>query len=310
MFTHLNRSIYLTGTLSPPIMVNSSDALKTKTYNVQMEQDIEHVMFLQGGPAKSIADFKGKKVSGNIELLPRINQSNNLENSVIDLLNSGQNYNSWVSLTTLLLPYNPNITAQGGVFNGLSTSFVFDICLVKSLTIKAKEDEDVLITIEILGQADNPTSSMSLPSDENSIYRTLNWYDCNFSRNGSALENVKEFELKIEKTVDQKFFLFPLNQVGSNYDRPFSTGVNAIEVKFKIIETVTSLFDAFTFSLGGYSFGVNLTGTFGPIGFAITDALFKASHQELPDGLIERTTEGFAQMNPLLPTFTNFLISP
>ena len=112
MFTHTTRQVFLTGVLSPPILVNGSDPIKTSEYNIQMNQEIDLNMFyMQAGPGASVANFKGKKINGSMLFFLRINQSNYLETGVKDIINSGQNYESIISLTTLVLPYNSNITA-------------------------------------------------------------------------------------------------------------------------------------------------------------------------------------------------------
>ena len=309
MFTHLDRSIFLTGVLSPPIIVNGGDPLKTLEYSVQMLQDIDiNPMFLQGGPGKSFADFHGKRIGGNMTILPRISESNVLESSVIDLINSAQGYSSFISLSTLLLPYNIYITSRGPGFTSSTNAFIFDTCLIKSISINAKDDEEVKMNLEILGQNDSTSfSTPSLPNDTSNLYRRLTWYDCFFSRNGSQMENVKSFEIKIDKEIGQEFFIFPAG-FSSSYDRPWSSGVKSVEVNFKFVEHITSLFDIFNFSFGGWSDAVHLAGNFGPISFDIPNVLYKVSSQNLPSGVIERTTEGFYRMNPLTPAANDFLL--
>jgi hypothetical protein len=129
-----------------------------------------------------------------------------------------------------------------------------------------------------------------------------------FSTNGSSLESIKEFEIKIENDIDQRFFLFSVNDA-IRYDRPYSSGFKGVQVQFKYIEQITSIFDPFSFSLGGYSTNANIAGNFGPIYFAIPNVLLKISTQNLPSGQIERITEGFYQWNPLTPTTNNYLFN-
>ena len=310
MFTHLTRQVFLTGVLSPPILVNGSDPIKTSEYNIQMNQEIDLNMFyMQGGPGASVANFKGKKINGSMLFFLRINQSNSLETGVKDIINSGQNYESIISLTTLLLPYNSNITAEGSPYTTSTNNFVFDTCLVKSVTISAKDNSDVEVRAEILGQNDGENiTPLPDPQDGYSLYRKLNWYDCQFYNNGSQLETLKEFELKIEKDIDQKYFLFPYS-APTRYDRPYSSGVKSVTVSFKYVEQVTNIFDVFSYSIGGYDMSSGLSGNFGPISFTIPDVLLRISTQSLPSGQILRTTEGFYQMNPLTPATNNFLLN-
>jgi len=88
MFTHFNRSVFLTGVLSPPILVNSNKPIRTTQYTVQMEQDIniDH-LYMQGGPGKSVAEFQKKIIRGSINFFPRLSENNTLEDSVIELIN-------------------------------------------------------------------------------------------------------------------------------------------------------------------------------------------------------------------------------
>ena len=53
------------------------------------------------------------------------------------------------------------------------------------------------------------------------------------------METLKEFELKIEKDIDQKYFLFPYSDP-TRYDRPYSSGVKSVTVSFKYVEQVTN----------------------------------------------------------------------
>ena len=213
MFTHLSRSVFLSGTLSPPIIVNSSNVLKTTQYSVQMNQDIniDH-LFIQGGPGKSIAEMKKKVISGGISFIPRINESNTLEKSFIDLINSSQNYNSFITLSTFLLPYNAGITADDSPYISSTQSLVYDTCLIESLSITAKADSPVEVDLKIQGQCDfDNVVPLVLPPDTTELYRKINWYDCFFQRNGSQMENVTEVEIKIIKGIDQKYFLMIYN---------------------------------------------------------------------------------------------------
>ena len=310
MYTHLTRQVFLTGVLSPPVIINGSNPIKTSEYNVQMTQDIDlNAFYMQGGPGASVGNFGGKKISGSISLPLRIDQSNLIETGVKNVINSGKDYSSKVSITTALLPYNPNITAETPPYPTGASGFLFDTCIVKSVTISAKDSADVEIKAEILGQNDSEIIS-PLPDfvDYSSLYRKINWYDCKFYNNGSALEGINEFELKIEKNVDQKFFLFPYDD-SERYDRPHSSGVQYIKVSFRYVEQVTSLFDVFSYSFGGYDMLSGLAGNFGPVSFSVPDVLLKISTQSLPAGQMLRTTEGCYQMNPLSPAANNFLIT-
>ena len=308
MFTHLNRSVILTGVLSPPIIVNSSDLLKTTKYSVQMNEDINiNHLYLQGGPGKSVAEFQKKIISGGISFNLRLTESNVLESAVIDLLNAAQNYNSVLTLTTFLLPYNTGITAETPPYITSTNSFVFDTCLVESMTIIAKEDANVDVDIQIKGQTDFAnTSSITIPSDDNNIYRKINWYDCFFSRSGSQMENLKEVQLKITKEIDQRYFLMTYG-TSDRYDRPYSSGVKSVEVSFKIVERITDLNDIFTYSFGGFYDSMNFSGNFGPVSFNIPNTVMKISTESLESGEIDRITEGFYRMSPLTPETQNFL---
>lgn len=311
MFTYLNRSIFLTGVLSPPIIVNHSDPLKTLEYSVQMNQDINlGPLYIQGGPGKAISEFKIKNVQGNLSFNPRITESNSLENAVVDLINTGQNYTSSINITTLLIPYNPNVTWDTLPFNVNSSeiySLIFDTCVVKKITIKAKENDDVRVDCEIIGQVDNTNISPISPSlEENSLYRKLTWFDCFFARNGSQMENVFDVEITVTKEIDQPFFLFPY-ETRERYDSVYSTGVKGVYVNFKYIERITSVFDLFSYSFGGYQDYISFAGNFGPISFNIPNVVMKISNQQLSPGVIERTTEGFYRMTPDTPNTNNFI---
>lgn len=311
MFTHLDRSLLLTGTLSPPILVNSTHVLKTSSFGVLMTQEINiNHLYMQGGPGKTVSEFKGKNVSGNISLFPRINESNQLESGVLDLISAAQNYREYVSLTSFLLPYNSTITPDNDLpFISSTNSLVFQYCLIQEITIKGNSKGDISISFGILGQTDDEnTTSINLPNDETSVYRKLSWLDCYFERNGSQMENIVEFELQIKKELHQPFFLVPAADI-DRFDRPYSTGVKSVEVNFKITENLSNLFDIFTYSLGGWFMDINFSGNFGPINFLIPNALLKISTQNETPDLITRITEGFYQMRPDTPETNNFLLT-
>jgi len=307
MFTHLDRSVFLTGTLSPPILVNSNYPLKTTDYSVQMDMDInmDH-LYMQGGPGKSVAEFQKKVIKGSMSFFPRLSESNSLESSVIELINSAQDYKSSFTLTTFLNPYNEDLTAEGSPYTYTTNSFVFDVCVAEKLKLVAKREGSVKITIDVIGQTDfDNTAPLVIPPDDSNIYRNLSWYDCFFTRSGSQLENAHEIEINIIKEVDQRYFLMsyctmdPNNPVG--IDRPYSTGVKSVAVSFKIIEHITSIFDIFNYSFGGFYEGFNFSGNIGPIQFSIPNAVLKISSQNLTPTIIERTTEGFFRMAPNTP---------
>lgn len=308
--TYFDRSVILSGVLSPPVIVNGSYPIKTQDYSVQMNQKISlDSSYMQGGPGKAVASISKKIIDGNISFPLRINESNVLQSGIIDILNSGQNYNSLVTLTTFLLPYNAALTAESDPYVYSTNSLVFDTCVVEKTTITAKKNGPVNVSISIKGQTDvanlNP---LTIPADDTNLYRNVDWYDCFFERNGSQLENLIEFSFTIEKEVDQKFFLMYCAQA-DRYDRPFSTGVKSVGVSFKIVEHITSAFDIFGYSLGGFFNEFNLTGTIGPISFMIPDSLLKISVQNLTPDIIERTTEGFYRMSPSTPLNENFLFT-
>jgi hypothetical protein len=310
MFTHLDRSILLTGVLAPPILINGNKPLKTQSYSVGMKQDInQDHLYLQGGPGKGVAEFKGKIISGSIEFFPRINESNQLENSILDIIDVAQNYTQYLTLTTLLLPYNATITPDRDTYISSTNSFVFDTCLIEKISIVGKNTGEITISVDILGQSDaDNTAHISLPADESGIYRKLSWYDCFFQRDGSQLENLIDFELIIIKELDQRYFLIPATNI-DRFDRPYSTGVKSVEVRFKYTEEITSIYDIFSFAFGGWLDGANISGNFGPITFSIPDATYKISVENLDASIIHRVTEGFYKMRPDLPNTNDFLIT-
>ncbi len=292
-------------------MVNSSQALKTTSYSVLMKQSIElGPMYLQGGPGKTVSEFKGKNIEGEFSLFPRIDQNNQLENAVLTLISAAQNYREYMSLTTLLNPYNTTITPDNeSVWRAYTNSLVYQYCVIESLTIKATATGDVTMTIKILGQTDDEyTTPITIPLDEANIYRKLTWHDCMFQRDNSQMENAIEFELTVTKTLDQPYFLIPFAQI-ERYDRPYSTGVKAVEVKFKVVEHLNSLTDMFTYSLGGWALDIAFSGNFGPIFFQIPKSLLQISTQNLSPDIITRTTSGYYQMRPDTPDAEDFLLT-
>jgi hypothetical protein len=315
MFTHFDRSVFLTGVLSPPVLVNSSNPVKTTEYTVQMNQDINiDNLYMQGGPGKSVADFQKKIIKGSMTFFPRLSESNTLETAVIDLINASQDYTSSFTLTTFLNPYNSDLTANGTPYIYTTNSFVFDVCVAEKLTLRAKKEGSVEITVDVIGQTDfDNTTPLVMPADDLNIYRNLSWYDCLFTRSGSQLENAYEIEISIIKEIDQRYFIMsyctmdPNNPVG--IDRPYSTGVKSVSVSFKIKEYITSVFDIFNYSFGGFIEGFNFNGNIGPIQFAIPDAVLKISSQNLTPTVIERTTEGFFRMAPNTPDNPSMLFT-
>lgn len=307
MFTHFDRSVFLTGVLSPPILVNSNKPLKTTQYSVAMNMDINlNNTYMQGGPGKSVAEFQKKIIKGSMSFFPRISETNALENAVVDLINASQDYTTAFTLTTFLNPYSTELTANRFPYVATTDSLVFDVCVAEKLTLKAKKEGSVEITVDVIGQTDfDNTSPLSFPADDLNIYRNLSWYDCFFTRTGSQLENAHEIEISVSKEIDQRYFLMsyctldPNNPVG--IDRPYSTGVKSVTVSFKIVEYVTSVFDIFNYSFGGWYEGFNFNGNIGPIQFSIPNAVLKISSQNLTPSIIERTTEGFFRMAPNTP---------
>ena len=89
----------------------------------------------------------------------------------------------------------------------------------------------------------------------------------------------------------------------------YDMSVKDLFVSFKYVERITSVFDLFNYSFGGWLDGANLSGNFGPIKFNIPNALYRVSNQQLPSGIIERTTEGFYRMTPDTPNTENFLFN-
>ena len=310
MYTHLNRSAYLTGVLSPPVIVNGSNLLITQSYSVQMHQDINmDNTYLQGGPGKAIGDFKGKNIQGDISAYLRYDEASGLEDAVIDLINAAQNYDAYVSLTTFMLPYNSGITAETFPYVYTTNSLVFDTCVVESFTISVKSEGYVELDFKIMGQNDTDNNvPINLPNDVQEVYRRLTWYDCSFSKSDSALENLMEFRLTIKKELYQPYFL-----IGSctpdRYDRPNSTGVKSVLVEFEMVEAITTGFDLYNYVMGGYQDSGNLAGNFGPISFNITNILFNISVIQLSPELLVKKTSGFFRLNPLDPTVHNFLLT-
>lgn len=310
MFTHLNRSLFLSGVLAPPIIVNSTSPLYTNEFSVQMNQEInvEH-LYLQGGHGKSVSEFKTKIISGKIDVTPRINESNILEPGTKLIVNSAQDYKSVLTLTSYLQPYNANITPESGPYFPTTNSLIFDICLVESLIISAKRDGDVKMAFSIKGQTDTPnTSQIPLPAEDYSVFRKLTWYDCHFYRNNSPLENLFEMEIEIKKEVDQKSFLISYPD-GIRHDRPDLSAIKGVGVRFKFVEHITSLFDIFNYSFGGFSDSYNFSGNFGPINFNVPDVTLRISTQNISPDIIERTTEGFYRMHPDTPENSQFLFT-
>ena len=310
MFTHFDRSVFLTGVLSPPVIINSSGLLKTINYSVGMNQDINiNNLYIQGGPGKSVASFQKKIISGNIEFFLRINESNILESAVTTLLSSGQDYTSSVTMTTALMPYNDGITAETSPFISSTNSFVFDTCVIEKTTISAKKDGSVKVMIQVLGQTDLPnTSVIPLPPDDSNLYRNLSLYDCLFTRSGSQMENAVEIEITITKELDQRYFLMVYG-APDRFDRPYSTGVKSVAVSFVIKEHITSLEDIFTFSFGGDLENINFVGNIGPISFNIPNAILDISSQNLDGDIIQRTTKGFYRLAPNTPNNPSFVFS-
>lgn len=307
MFTHFDRSVFLTGVLSPPVLVNFNKPLKTTQYSVAMNMDINiDNLYMQGGPGKSVAEFQKKIIKGSMSFFPRLSESNTLENAVIDLINFSQDYTSSFTLTTFLNPYSTEITGNRFPYVATTNSFVFDVCVAERFTLKAKKEGSVEITVDVIGQTDfDNTVPLVFPEDDTNIYRNLSWYDCFFSRAGSQLENAYEIEINITKEIDQRYFLMSYCNLDPNnpvaIDRPFSTGVKSVAVSFKIIEHITSVFDIFNYSFGGWYEEFNFSGNIGPIQFSIPNAILKISAQNLTPSIIERTTEGFYRMAPNTP---------
>lgn len=311
MFTHLTRSIFLTGVLSPPILINSSNPIRTSQYSVQMNENIniDH-LYIQGGPGKSVAEFSKKIVSGDIRFTPRITEANLLDPAMTELINSAQNYKSSFTITTFLLPYDTGLTASQEPYRFSVTdpySLVFDTCVAEKLTLKVKKDAEVEASLSVKGQSDaSYTSPLASPIEDTNLYRNLSWYDCYFERQGSQIENLHEIEISVTKTIDQKFFLMTFGNP-TTFDRPHFTGVKAVEVGFKIVEHITSVYDVFTYSFGGFLDDFNLSGNFGPVSFSIPNAVIKVSSQNLSPEIIERTTEGFYRLIPNTPETPDFL---
>ena len=308
MYTHLDRSVYLSGALAPYILVNGIHQFKSSDYGVQMVEEINiDNVFLQGGPGKSVSEFEKKIISGNIDFPLRVKENGQLEDGVEVLLNCGQNYKTYCSLTSIV-PYTDTITSEGSAYISNSNSLVFDVCLIETTTIKVSKDGNVNVSLTVLGQVDDPnTAALAAPVDLSELYRTLSWYDFFLTKNGSQMENLFSFEIKIIKELDQQLFLFNQYDADIRFDRPYSTGVRSVKVEFIITEHITSLLDIFNYSLGGYDSSADFNGNFGPLLFTIPKTTLKISSQQQSSKIIERITSGFYQMRPDTPDNPQFL---
>lgn len=310
MFTHFDRSVFLTGALCPPVMVDSSQPIKPQEYSVQTSQEInvEH-LYIQGGPGKGVSEFNKKIIQGGLQLKLRIKENNQLEDAIITLLNNAQSVEDCFTLTTLLQPYNPDITAESEVFStGATETFLMDTCLVEKTTITMQSDSPCSINTTIIGQNNSETpTSYVFPVEDTNIYRDLTWYDCSFYRNGSRMENLNKVVITITKNIDQPVFLMTYG-TSERFDRSYSTGVKAIMVEFEFTETVTSLLDIFTYSFGGNK-DMEFNGTVGPMNIAIPRTIVKISSQNLTSKGITRTTSGFYKLRPNTPLSNNYLVS-
>ena len=305
-----DRSIALTGVLSPPVIVNQDYLLRTNSYSVQMQADINvNNLYLQGGPGKTVAEFQKKIIAGSLATPVRITELNVFPQAIIDLVNSAIDFNSVVSLATLLNPYNPNLIAEGQVYLQPNYSLVFDTCVVEKFTLTLKKQGEAKIDVQIKGMVDiSNTTPINIPADDTNLYRNLTWYDCFFSRNGSQLDNAEEVEIIITKEVDEKYFLMSC-VTGNRTDAPYSLGIKSVTVEFKIKEFLTSAFDVFSYSLGGFYDDFNFIGHVGNLNFNIPNAILKISTQNLTADIIERTTEGYYRMSPNTVFDPNFVFS-
>lgn len=294
-----DRSIALTGVLSPPVIVNNDHLLRPISYSVQMQANINvDNLYMQGGPGKTVASFEKKIIAGALSTPIKISESNTFPLAIVDLINSAIDFNSVLSLATLLNPYNPDLIAEGVPYLQPNNSLIFDTCIIEELKLVLKKQGEAKIEIKIKGMVDfSNIVPIVIPPDDTNLYRNLTWYDCLFSRNGSQLDNAEEIEITITKEVDERYFLMSCVE-GNRTDAPYSLGIKSVSVDFKIVEYLTSAFDVFSYSLGGNFDDFNLTGHVGNLNFSIPNAILKISTQNLTADIIERTTEGFYRMSP------------
>ncbi len=299
MQEYFDRSIALTGALSPPVIVNSNHFLRTESYSVQMNADIKlDKTYMQGGPGKAVADISKKIISGQFTTPLKISESNTFSDALVDLIESAKSFDTVLSLATLLNPYNPQLIAEGDPYLQPNYSLIFDTCLLEKFSIKAAKSGDIKIESSVKGMVDvSNTSPITIPPEDANIYRNLTWYDCLFSRDNSQLENAEEIEISINKTIDEKYFLMTCSE-GGRTDAPYSLGITGVDVTFKIVEYISSVFDTFSYSLGGFYNGFNFSGNIGPLNFNIPNALLKISSETLSSDIIRRTTEGYYRMAP------------
>ncbi len=310
MQEYFERSIALTGALSPPVIVNSNHFLRTESYPVQMNANIElNKTYMQGGPGKAVADISKKIIAGQFSTPLKISESNIFIPAIVDIIEAAKSFDTVLSLTTLLSPYNPQIIGEGEPYLQPNNSLVFDTCLIEKFSIKAAKDKEIKIESSIKGMVDTSnTNTISIPPDDTNIYRNLTWYDCFFSRDNSQLENAEEIEISINKTIDEKYFLTTCT-TGTRTDAPYSLGITGVDVTFKIVEYISSVFDIFSYSLGGFYDGFNFGGNIGPLTFNIPNALLKISSETLTSDIIKRTTEGFYRMAPNTVYNSDFVFS-
>lgn len=311
MFTHFDRGVFLTGDLCPPVMVDTNQPLKPQQYSVQTNQDINlDNLYMQGGPGKSVSDFNKKIIKGGVQFKLRLKENNLFEDSVINLLTNAQSVEDCFTLTTLLQPYSPTITAESAVYsNGSDKTFLMDTCVVESATITIQDTAPCSVDFNIIGQNNSETpTNIAFPPEDTNLYRDLTWVDCGFYRNGSRMENLTKAVFKIIKTIDQPVFLMTYG-TSDRYDRSYSTGVKSIGVEFEFTENVTSLVDIFSYSFGGNDKTANFNGSVGPMNVTIPETIVKISSQNLSETVIQRVTSGYYRLMPNTPFTNGYLLS-
>lgn len=296
MFTYLNRGVLLTGVMSPPVIVNGSNPIRTSSYSVGMKMNINMTEgYIQGGPVINISDFNHKVIEGSINFPLRVDGNGQTELGIDQLINNATTVNDSITLQTLLLPYQSEITGESNPYKASNNSLVFDTCVVSDITFEAENSKDnfVQISANIMGQNDTDNIVATVPNfEESELYRKISWNDCLFYRNNSQLTSLKKIKLNIKKKIGQEFFLMTYNE-DERYDSPYSTGTKLITVSFELEEQVYSVFDNFNFSLGGYDNNYNLVMKFGPYQATINGAFLDISTSNLSSKEIIRTTKGF-----------------
>ena len=254
------------------------------------------ILLIQGGLRHAITNFGVKKAQGQIVCPVRLDRDGNVEAAVRELLFAAEKPVEPIRIDTNHAISDLALATDlpGSDNNDLIT---FDCLLVKQCVLSAEEKGEVKLTIDVEGTIDvRSASTLVAPPADHVLGRAITFADCDAYRYQSAMRRVASFEFKVANEILTPTFLIPYDAPTRN-DQPSAVICKGSKWSGQIVEIMAEGAEAHTY-VKGAMVGENLTLNFGPISAIIRVPVFKPAQQPLTSGVLKRTTEFWAQVQP------------